>query len=110
MTPISPLLDSNLAGLRRHTPRLRLNLLAGPYLSSSGSRADVEAILAKLADGQDEDYDWKRSIVDLMKLLKLDSGLWRPKAVGAGARLYRRPQWLGGNERLAAQAGHDQAR
>ena len=51
MTPISPLLDSNLAGLRRHTPRLRLNLLAGPYLSSSGSRADVEAILAKLADG-----------------------------------------------------------
>jgi hypothetical protein len=39
------------------------------------SRADVEAILAKLADEQDEDYDWKRSIVDLMKLLKLDSGL-----------------------------------
>jgi uncharacterized protein DUF3597 len=38
------------------------------------SKADVEAILAKLADEQDEDYDWKRSIVDLMKLLKLDSG------------------------------------
>ena len=39
------------------------------------SKADVEAILAKLADDRDEDYDWKRSIVDLMKLLKLDSGL-----------------------------------
>jgi hypothetical protein len=39
------------------------------------SKVDVEAILAKLADEQDEDYDWKRSIVDLMKLLKLDSGL-----------------------------------
>src|SRR4029453_6304732 len=39
------------------------------------SKAGVEAILAKLADEQDEDYDWKRSIVDLMKLLKLDSGL-----------------------------------
>ena len=39
------------------------------------SKADVEAILAKLADEQDEDYDWKRSIVDLMKLLKLNSGL-----------------------------------
>jgi len=39
------------------------------------SKANVEAILAKLADDQDEDYDWKRSIVDLMKLLKLDSGL-----------------------------------
>jgi hypothetical protein len=40
-----------------------------------GTQADVEAILAKLADEQDENYDWKRSIVDLMKLLKLDSGL-----------------------------------
>jgi hypothetical protein len=39
------------------------------------SKADVEAILAKLADEQDEDLDWKTSIVDLMKLLKLDSGL-----------------------------------
>ena len=38
-------------------------------------KADVEAILAKLDDEQDEDYDWKSSIVDLMKLLKLDSGL-----------------------------------
>ena len=39
------------------------------------SKADVETILAKLAAEQDEDYDWKRSIVDLMKPLKLDSGL-----------------------------------
>src|SRR5262245_55192039 len=39
------------------------------------SRADVEAILAKLADEQDEDYDWRRSIVDLMKRLKVDIGL-----------------------------------
>jgi hypothetical protein len=39
------------------------------------SRADVEAILQKLAAEQREDLDWKKSIVDLMKLLKLDSGL-----------------------------------
>src|SRR5262245_23484023 len=39
------------------------------------SKADVEAILAKLDEEQDEDHDWKTSIVDLMKLLKLDSGL-----------------------------------
>jgi Domain of unknown function (DUF3597) len=47
-----------------------------PTLAASKpiSKAD-EAILAKLADEQDENYDWKRSIVDLMKLLKLDSGL-----------------------------------
>ena len=58
---------------------------SGPSAASAGtstvsaaakpiSKADVEAILAKLGDEQDEDYDWKRSIVDLMKLLKLDSG------------------------------------
>src|SRR5258708_11521190 len=39
------------------------------------SKADVDAILAKLADEQDEDLDWKTSIVDLMKLLRLDSSL-----------------------------------
>ena len=36
---------------------------------------DVEAILQKLAAEQREDFDWKKSIVDLMKLLKLDSSL-----------------------------------
>ena len=39
------------------------------------SRADVEAILQKLAADVREDLDWRKSIVDLMKLLKLDSGL-----------------------------------
>jgi 3-oxoacyl-ACP reductase-like protein len=39
------------------------------------SRADVEAIIAKLADAADEDFNWRQSIVDLMKLLKLDSSL-----------------------------------
>lgn len=39
------------------------------------SRSDVEAILQKVAADIREDLDWKRSIVDLMKLLKLDSGL-----------------------------------
>ena len=48
---------------------------AGVTAAKPISKADVEAILAKLADEQDEDLDWKRSIVDLMKLLKLDSGL-----------------------------------
>jgi hypothetical protein len=48
---------------------------AGAAAAKPISKADVEAILAKLDEEQDEDYDWKRSIVDLMKLLKLDSGL-----------------------------------
>lgn len=36
---------------------------------------DVEAVLAGLAAKNPEKLDWRRSIVDLMKLLKLDSGL-----------------------------------
>jgi len=36
---------------------------------------EVEAMIEKIADGQDEDLEWDRSIVDLMKLLKLDSSL-----------------------------------
>jgi hypothetical protein len=48
---------------------------AGSAAAKPISRADVEAILEKLAAKQREQYDWKRSIVDLMKLLKLDSGL-----------------------------------
>jgi hypothetical protein len=48
---------------------------AGAAAATPISRADVEAILVKLADEQDADYDWKKSIVDLMKLLKLDSSL-----------------------------------
>ena len=36
---------------------------------------DVTAIMGKLADDHDEDFDWRKSIVDLMKLLNMDSGL-----------------------------------
>ena len=41
-----------------------------------GSAAvDVEAVLTKLASQSKEHLDWRRSIVDLMKLLNLDSSL-----------------------------------
>jgi len=36
---------------------------------------DIEAILTKLASQNSEKRDWRKSIVDLMKLLKLDSSL-----------------------------------
>ena len=39
------------------------------------SKEEVQAMIKKLADDSDEDYNWKESIVDLMKLLKLDSSL-----------------------------------
>jgi len=37
------------------------------------SAVDIEAVLTKLAGQNKEKLDWRRSIVDLMKLLKLDS-------------------------------------
>ena len=39
------------------------------------TRAEVEAMIKQIADGQREKYNWKESIVDLMKLLNLDSSL-----------------------------------
>jgi hypothetical protein len=39
------------------------------------SRLEVEAMIEKIDDAQDEDFNWQESIVDLMKLLKLDSSL-----------------------------------
>jgi uncharacterized protein with von Willebrand factor type A (vWA) domain len=48
---------------------------AGTAATKPISREDVEAILKRLHDDQREDFDWRKSIVDLMKLLKLDSSL-----------------------------------
>jgi Domain of unknown function (DUF3597) len=50
---------------------------AGRAATAPGTQAkvDVAAMLDKLQDESPEDFDWRRSIVDLMKLLKLDSGL-----------------------------------
>jgi len=40
------------------------------------SRGEVEAMIQKIADSTGrKDYNWKQSIVDLMKLLDLDSSL-----------------------------------
>lgn len=43
--------------------------------SAPMQQVDVEAILTKMASENKEKLDWRRSIVDLMKLLKLDSSL-----------------------------------
>ena len=44
-----------------------------PATGKAMTQADVEAMIRKIADTQSERLDWQRSIVDLMKLLKLDS-------------------------------------
>ena len=41
--------------------------------SAPMSNVDVEAVLTKLASENKEKLDWRKSIVDLMKLLNLDS-------------------------------------
>ena len=41
--------------------------------STPMSNVDVEAVMTKLAGESKEKLDWRKSIVDLMKLLKLDS-------------------------------------
>jgi len=51
---------------------------AAPNLAPASapmSNVDVEAVMSKLAADSKEKLDWRRSIVDLMKLLKLDSSL-----------------------------------
>jgi hypothetical protein len=50
----------------------------GPGAAPAGgavSEVDVAAVLTKLAAENKEKLDWRRSIVDLMKLLNLDSSL-----------------------------------
>ena len=43
--------------------------------TASTQPVDVEAVLTQLAAQNKEKLDWRKSIVDLMKLLDLDSGL-----------------------------------
>ena len=61
---------------------------AAPKPSSAPGAApaatvDVAAILTKLAAGNKEKLDWQKSIVDLMKLLNLDSSLAARKQLAA---------------------------
>ena len=57
------------------TPGSSAGSAASSASPPSAPRVDVEAILTKLASQNKEKLDWRRSIVDLMKLLKLDSSL-----------------------------------
>jgi hypothetical protein len=52
-----------------------------PAGSSASAPVDVAAILTGLAAKNKEQLDWKHSIVDLMKLLNLDSSLSARKAL-----------------------------
>lgn len=47
----------------------------GSAPAASMSQVDVESVMNGLAAKNPENLDWRKSIVDLMKLLKLDSSL-----------------------------------
>jgi hypothetical protein len=46
-----------------------------PATGKAMTQAEVESMIKKIADGQGEKLNWQQSIVDLMKLLKLDPSL-----------------------------------
>jgi hypothetical protein len=52
-----------------------------PVTGKPMTEEEVEAMIEKLADASDEDLNWDESIVDLMKLLKLDSSLTARKTL-----------------------------
>jgi hypothetical protein len=57
--------------------------VAGPAATGTPmTEEQVEEMIEKLASAQDEQYNWEESIVDLMKLLKLDSSLGARKKLG----------------------------
>lgn len=56
---------------------------AAPQVSSAISPVDVVAKLESLAAANPQKLNWKASIVDLLKLLALDSGLEARKSLAA---------------------------
>ena len=46
-----------------------------PATGKAMTETEVEGMIKKIADGQSEKLHWQQSIVDLMKLVKLDSSL-----------------------------------
>lgn len=57
-----------------------------PGTAAATAPVDVEAILDKLAEGHKEKLDWKHSIVDMMKLVGMDSSLTARKDLAADLR------------------------
>jgi hypothetical protein len=58
----------------------QVDVAASPQSSAmaqgpTATQVDVAAVMDNLAEQSDEDLDWRKSMVDLMKLLKLDSSL-----------------------------------
>ena len=79
--------NPNLGGpiKRGITPTAGGGVAAAPAAGATATmtHVDVEAILNKLAAEHKEKLDWKHSIVDLMKLVGMDSSLAERKELAA---------------------------
>ena len=85
---------------------------AGTSSAAAGAAptVDVEAILTKLAASNKEKLDWQKSIVDLMKLLNLNSSLTARKELADELHFTGDKNDFSDNEYLAAQTSHAKAR
>jgi hypothetical protein len=68
------ILGSIVSAIFRHAGVTPASAAPGSAPAAAGG-VDVEAVLTKLAAQNKEQLDWRHSIVDLMKLLNLDSSL-----------------------------------
>lgn len=59
---------------------------SSPAATATAVEVDVEATLDRLAAANKPKLDWRHSIVDMMKLLGMDSGLTARKALAADLR------------------------
>ena len=82
---------------------------------ATATQVDVEKILTKLASENKEKLDWKHSIVDLMKLVDMDSSITARKDLAADLKYTgdmtdsaKMNMWLHGEvmRKLAANGGN----
>jgi Domain of unknown function (DUF3597) len=73
MGVLSNIIDAIFGKAEAQTPPTSTPPAGGSAPAATMAQVDVEAILTKEASQNKEKLDWRHSIVDLMKLLKLDS-------------------------------------
>jgi hypothetical protein len=81
-TTVNPIRPGS-AAARGETPPGAAPATPAPSAAAPMTEVDVESGLDKLAATHKEKLDWKRSIVDLMKLVGMDSSLSARKELAA---------------------------
>ena len=101
--------ESLASSVRHHDPR-RACIRRAPRLSGRRSLVDVKAVLLGLAKSKKQKLNYDKSIVDLLKLLDLDSSLTARQELAKELGYSGTHKGLIENECLAPQGGHAPAR